>query len=52
MPGSAVSSTKIGGLIEAVKAEVEARPAVSVGIMLALTLGPLLVGTLARKDPE
>jgi hypothetical protein len=50
---SAVQSTRLADFIAAVKAGIQARPALVVGLPLVSTFGPLLVGALlASRDQE
>lgn len=49
---AAVQSAKIGAFVAGVKAEIAARPALMVGVLLATTLGPLLVGALLERKED
>lgn len=50
---AAVQSQEIAGFVKSVKAAIKADPALMVGVILATTLGPLLLGlVLKRKDAE
>jgi hypothetical protein len=50
---AALQSTKLGTFIKAVKTALVARPVVAVGLMVAMTIGPLLLGAiLERKRQE
>jgi hypothetical protein len=50
---AAVQSTKIAAFVSGIKATIESDPALMIGVILAVTLGPLLLGALlGRKDQE
>lgn len=49
---SALSSTQIGAFVKAMKAELVARPVVAVSLLVAMTLVPLLVGSILERRKE
>lgn len=49
---SAVSSTKLSAFIKTVQGALGSDPAITVGVSLAMTLGPLLIGLVFSKQDE
>jgi hypothetical protein len=46
---AALQSTKLGTFIKAVKVELVARPAAAAGLVIAMTIGPLLLGAILQR---